>query len=485
MSKTMQHKTYLTHRGYAIKKSDGTDALCANLRKELTVKPKLSAAAAAMTGKTDEEMTFPLFRESAVKFYVPRAFGIQTFGVPMQDALRNAESCERLVFRGTLRPEQEGPVNAFLKAANDPLRRGGVLVLPCAAGKTTISLHIASCFKKKTLVVCHKEFLISQWIERITQFLPDARIGRIQQKIIDIQDKDIVIASLQSVAMREYPVNMFESFHFSIFDEVHHTGAQVFSQALGKINTPVMLGLSATPKRKDGLSKVYEWYLGKPVFEVKKRSDTALVVDVSRYYDPHPDYGRELRMWNNQLNFAKMINNICAFEPRNRHIVKLLKALLTDEPNRQCLVLSERRSQLHVLNELLREAGITDTGFCMGGMSEHELKASCTKKVLLATYQLVSEGFDVPTLNAMVLASPISSIEQSIGRIQRQKPEDREYVPRVIDVVDEFSIFVNQGHRRIQYYIKNGYQVNDSRPSHDDASKEKEKGTYAFLSDDE
>ena len=103
---------------------------------------------------------------------------------------------------------------------------------------------------------------MEQWIERIEQFLPDARIGIIQQNKVKVQGKDIVIAMIQSISMKNYPMEIFDQFGLSIFDECHHISSQVFSRCLPKVGNKYMLGLSATPKRKDGLSKVFHWYLG-------------------------------------------------------------------------------------------------------------------------------------------------------------------------------------------------------------------------------
>ena len=125
-----------------------------------------------------------------------------------------------------------------------------------------LALNIISEVKKKTLIIVHKSFLLNQWIERITEFLPDARIGQIQGQIIDIEDKDIVIGMLQSLSMKEYPAKLFNSFGFTIVDECHHISSEVFSRSLQTIITKVTLGLSATMQRKDGLTKVFKLYLG-------------------------------------------------------------------------------------------------------------------------------------------------------------------------------------------------------------------------------
>jgi superfamily II DNA or RNA helicase len=100
---------------------------------------------------------------------------------------------------------------------------------------TVMALNIISEIKKKTLVIVHKEFLMNQWIERIQQFLPSARIGKIQGSIFDIQNKDVVIGMLQSLSMKEYPSGSFDSFGLTISDECFPKGTKVLTER-GLIN---------------------------------------------------------------------------------------------------------------------------------------------------------------------------------------------------------------------------------------------------------
>ena len=128
-----------------------------------------------------------------------------------------------------------------------------------------------SAIEKKTIIIVHKEFLLRQWIERIEQFLPDAKVGRIQAKIIDTEDKDIVICMLQSLSQKEYPKEMFREYGFTIIDECHHMSAEVFSRAFFKVVTHYTLGLSATIKRKDGLTKIIKWFVGDVVVKKERK----------------------------------------------------------------------------------------------------------------------------------------------------------------------------------------------------------------------
>ena len=144
-----------------------------------------------------------------------------------------------------------------------------MLELFCGFGKTVLALKVIAELKKKTLVIVHKSFLMDQWQERIKQFLPTARVGIIQGETIDTEDKDIVLGMLQSISMKEYPHSLFQEFGLTILDEVHHLSAEVFSRALFKIVTQYMLGLSATMKRKDGLTHVFKMFLGDVIYSKK------------------------------------------------------------------------------------------------------------------------------------------------------------------------------------------------------------------------
>ena len=98
-------------------------------------------------------------------------------------------------------------------------------------------------------------------------------------------------------------------------------------------------------------------------------------------------------------------------------------------------------------------------GFYVGGMKQTDLAISAEKQIILATYQLASEGFNVPSLNTVIFASPISDIQQSIGRILREVPEKRKYTPLCIDILDDFSIFKRKGAARQKFYNSNKYKV--------------------------
>ena len=327
---------------------------------------------------------------------------------------------------------------------------------------TVMSLNIISQLAKKTLVVVHKDFLLKQWKERIEQFLPDARVGLIKAKVIDIEDKDIVMASLQSLSMKEYDKGTFDEFGLVVCDEVHNFAAEVFSRALFKTNFKYSLGLSATITRKDGLSKVFKWHLGDIVYRNTKKKIDIVNVECHEYFNESPQYSQEVVLpFNNKPNMARMINNICNFSDRIDYIVKILVKIKKNEKNRNTLLLSDRREHLKELKSRIDQKNIGKTGYYVGGMKDNELKYTEDNcDIILATFSMAAEGLDLPKLDSVILCSPKSSIEQSVGRILRKKMEDRVYIPLIIDIIDNFSMFINQSKKRIKYYKKCNYNIN-------------------------
>jgi superfamily II DNA or RNA helicase len=374
-------------------------------------------------------------------------------------------------FTGSLRKEQEAAVDKYMCAARDPRKTGGILSLPCGQGKTVIALKIISMIKKKTLIVVHKDFLLNQWRERISQFLPGASVGLIKGPTVDVAARDIVIGSVQSLSMKsEYGASILDEFGLLVVDECHRVGTEVFSRALMKTCFMYTLGLSATVERKDGMSKAFIGFLGDVVHRGTPRTDTVRVAQVV-YHAADEAYCREEVIKSiGKPNMSRMINNVTAFAPRTALIVGAIAAVLQLEPLRKVLVLSDRKSQLVHMMRALREDHGVEAGYYYGGLKPQVLAESETKAVLLATFAYAAEGMDCRGLDTLFMVSPKSDIEQSCGRILREQAHERIRVPLIVDVADGFSVFQYQAKKRLTYYKKNKYGIISIRINGDDAA---------------
>ena len=449
-------ETYLSQRGYAILKNEDNKNIIKDIKKELNVSPIIMSP---ITSK-DEKKEYPLYLESDNKIYLPKCYGLEKFGKAKFDNLNSGLDCPNLIFKGSLRDVQKIPIENFIKSAENPEKLGGIISVPCGFGKTIMAIYIACYFKKKTLFISHKDFLNEQFINSVKEFVPSCKIGRIQGNKIDVEGKEIVIATLQSLAMRDYETSLFKDFGLVIVDECHHIASEVFSRAFRKTNIRISLGLSATLNRKDGLRKVFEWYLGKSVYNHKiDKNSSEMIVQIHKYFASSSEYSAIKTLYNGQPNTIASINNICNYKPRTNLIIEILKDILKTDKDRKVLILSERKNQLKDIEELLKLNDMNDFGYYVGGMKMTDLDISATKQIILATYQMSSEGLNIPTLNTLILASPIGDIQQSVGRILREKKENRKYTPLCIDIFDELSVVKSKGFRRLKYYKSNGYII--------------------------
>ena len=324
MPKTLN--TYLGQKGYTILKSELNTQQEYFIRSQLTVKPHTPGSPIASV------TSFPAYRESGNKFYVPRYFGEEHFGPPKMIKISEGSNIN-IPFNGELRDYQQPVVEKYLNHVTS--KGGGLLDLPCAWGKTSASLYIVSQLKKKTIVIVHKEFLMNQWIERIQQFLPTARIGKIQGQTIDIDNKDIVLAMLQSLSMKDYPSTMFDSFGLTIIDEVHHISSETFSCALFKLVTTYMLGLSATMNRKDGTTKIFKMFLGNIIEKVVRKGEYDVVVRGIKYIINDDEFNKTVYDFRGNPQFSTMITKLCEYNRRSEFIINIIKDMLIENPTQQ------------------------------------------------------------------------------------------------------------------------------------------------------
>ena len=459
------NKSVLNHRGLQLRKSELTTEEIKKIKEKLHVKPYLGDFD---DEENQEQNSFDVFSETKSSITVPRYWGVKHYGNPKK--IDFTGETRKFNFNSKLREYQIDITNICLEKMKES--GGGLLSVGCGRGKTVMGIYMAHKLEAFTLIVVHKTFLQDQWVERIKQFT-DARIGIIRQDKVDIENKDIVIAMIQSLSMRDYDLEIFNKFKFVIYDEAHHCASKIFSKALYKTGANYTLALSATPDRPDGLKKVMNWYLGPTLYKENRRPNKQVLTKVFKYHTNDKLFVEKTiyKGGQSKAHAPKMINNHVEIKERNNHLLNIINQL-RKFPERKILILSGRRDHLKLLKDTVdakikedEENKIIEENECktyyyLGGMKEKDRKeAEQQADILFATYDMAHEGLDIDRLNTVILATPKKNIIQSVGRIMRRILKNGDIRPIIIDFCDQLSIFKNQGEKRLKDYNESKYKV--------------------------
>lgn len=432
----------ITRQGVEIPKTHAQ--MSALVRKDLCVAP--------VSLNDPYPKKFKVYLDLPTKYIVPLHWAraaLKNFGVVFKDVRTPATPAPALAeFKGALRTELNQPEAVKAVVESWKTCGGAMLCLPVGFGKTTCALYLASLVKTKTMVLVHKSFLKEQWQERIAQYLPNAKVTEIQGTVCDTSG-DIVVAMIQTLISREFSI---PDVGLVAIDEVHHLGAAAFSQCMWGLGAPKVLGLSATPTRKDGLSRVVEWFCGPVAYQMKRENQATTVVDVARFtcpeFDAPPPVNRR-----GDICFTSIISRLVENQGRTRAIASRVAALAAK--GRNVLVLTHRRQHCSDIRDLLVDLQI-DAGTYVGGD-----KACPDTRVIVATYALTSEGFDLPRLDALVLATPASDVEQSCGRVMRGHSRGS----IIVDIVDAWGPCFAQHAKRRGFYKRSGFTMSGTTPA--------------------
>jgi len=321
---------------------------------------------------------------------------------------------------------------------------------------TVCALALAARLGRRTMIVVHKGFLADQWIERIQQFCPGATIGRVQQDTFDVDGKDFVLAMIQTLCVRPWPPGAFDSVGLLIVDEAHHIAAEAFSQSMFLLRPKYTLGLTATPERKDGLTRVLYWFLGPEFFRLQRTAQEQVTVrrvpftcSAFREAPPVTNFGK--------LNFAELVNVLTRIPERNTLLLDIIKK----SPGRHILVLTDRREHAVLLHKGLKGS----SALYLGGMKQEALDESARARVVIGTFSLAQEGLDIPTLDTIFLVTPHSDVKQAIGRIMRGASR-----PVIWDVVDSWSVLYSMWRKRLATYRSLGVCIEGASGEEEEAA---------------
>lgn len=353
-------------------------------------------------------------------------------------------------FRGELRAFQEAAVEQMLA------RDFGTLSAPTGSGKTVMALYMVARRRQPALVIVHTKDLAAQWVERIEAFLgiPSSECGMIAGGRTKIGFR-ISVALVQSLYKCAEEVS--RHIGFVVADECHRCPSRTFTEAVVNFDARFMLGLSATPWRRDNLSRLIFWHLGDVHHEVDKAGLVAagevlpaeVIIRATRFrpfHDPVNEY-------------SKMLSELTGDTERNLLIAQDVADEVREHPG-IALVLSDRRAHCENLQALLRYRFKVDSELMTGEMPLPERQAVVERmnagqvRVVIATGQLMGEGFDCRGLTTLFLATPVrfsGRVLQYLGRVLRPAPGKRK--ARVFDYVDvEVETLVRAASARQRVY---------------------------------
>lgn len=446
--------TSINRFGYIIDTTTIKEHMAEMIKKDLEVTPEV----AQKYNFGSDKNSFKLYRAVGNKLKIPKFYGVEKFGLPTNNLLEMYDypqhNCQ---YKGNMRPKQEIIINKIMEGFNNPKIRGGVLVAGCGSGKTNMAIYLGCLLKLNVLFVVHKTFLKNQAIDRIKTFTDCKKVGIIQGQNVDV-DAPFVIGMVQSLTKIDYEDHIFKNFGLIIIDEVHHMGAKSFSKFFMKCTAKYMLGITAEQQRNDGLFKIINWFMG-PFLHIEKQIPNDNVVVKCMHFKPLSKGLLEnvINQYIDDIDRSTMISNLTKIKSRNDFIFNII-GVLFDE-GRNILFLSGRLKHLHVLFNRLDEDERYhgSVGLYLGGMSEEELAESGTKQIILGSYQMAEEGLDIKELNVVILGTPKSKINQSVGRILRKEEYDEP--PIVIDIIDDNPIYYSNFNKRTEYYRDQNYNI--------------------------
>ena len=372
---------------------------------------------------------------------------------------RPTPATAELSFIGTLSATQSAAVDAMMG------HEEGVLVAPPGAGKTVMACAAIAQRGISTLILVHRKQLLDQWSDRLQKFLGLSKneihiLGKARYP-----DAPVALGMFPTLARSECPEALLSKYGHIIIDECHHVPAASFEAAMKRCTARYILGLTATPNRKDGLQKILFFQCG----PIRHRIDLDHAEEQSRMVFVR-EFSLRLPAGKDRLPIHQIWEHLIQSRERNSAIASDVTSAF--EEQRFCALLSDRKEHLNALESLLRERLPDDAVFRMDGSTPRKQREEALNHlrlkaaqglpfVLLATSSLLGEGFDMPELDTLFLAMPISfkgRLIQYAGRLHRISEKKKSV--RIYDYAEPDHPLTAQMYRkRSVAYREMGYSI--------------------------
>lgn len=388
------------------------------------------------------------------------------------------EMCPGMPFKSSIKPVQRFSVRSNInlypyqeKAVEKALEvKNGILVMPCGSGKTQTALEIISRLRLKTLWLTHTQDLLNQSLNRAKSVLECDKqtYGTITGGKVNI-GTGITFATVQTMAKLDL-TQYKDAFSCVVVDECHKavgspTKVMQFYKVLSNLSCRYKFGLTATPKRADGMQRAMFALLGNIIYEVQKSevANTTCPVKVEFVdtgYIPDVDV---VLSGDGTLNYASLVDDLTHNKERFDLVLKTIEGIPAGSP---VLVLANRVEYLDRLNHEYSKRSACLSTIGNSKAAKEERKEALRKlndgeiDCIFATYALAREGLDIPNLRYVVFSTPekdSTTVEQSTGRVGRKA--DRKSYGTVIDFVDDFGMYKGWWKKRLSVYKKIGCDI--------------------------
>jgi len=364
--------------------------------------------------------------------------------------------------------DSRGQPDAVEKTVAHIKRRGsGILQAYTGCGKTIMALAIAESLGVSVGIFVYNEHMLENWIETAQLFFGISRenIGVVQGDRCDL-GKQVTVMMVQSLYSREYPDELYYQHGLLIADECNRFAAPVWQGAISTFPASYRLGLSAAPKRKDGLDDVIRWNFGEIAHVVPERSKPRpLVCQVM--YENAPPFSAYVHKWGirrgdpDPMKYRKLIS-----EDKGRNAMMVEEMAKARKMGRVALVFCQYRKHAETLRMMFQAACQkdpdmlpTEATLLLGGMKriktrskEEILKIAMSGDFIFTTYAFAREALNIPRLDTLFMASPVGDPLQPIGRLRESRGFDERRPLLVVDFFEDDSYSADRADKRAEIY---------------------------------
>lgn len=413
-------------------------------------------ASFTLLSKFEPDVSLEIFEETPTHFGFPLHYtDFSRHAENVVDERRLGEAAKFSMCQGfELRDGQKPFIDKFLQSiAHD--KTGWLLNMSTGGGKTVLACRMLQELGRTALVIVPRQHLVRQWIDRLLQFtdLDRTDIGIAQQDVCEYEGKKVVVGMVHSLSRDRYTEAFRNHFGVVVWDEVHVVGAQTFSRTIGMFPARYRIGMSATLDRKDGLQDAYKLSLGQVVLTPGHITTLVRPKVFLRAYRTSRKHSYLEKMKDAKLRRGKLISELAGDLARNALIAVYAKKFA--DSDRRVVVFSDRVEQLKFLRDVLTKRhgmSMAAIGLFTGATKAGDRKVILEhSRIILATYGVMAMGIDVPDLRAVIFATPLSDVAQSVGRILRLCEGTKD--PVVLDIVDtSYFDCVRWAQQRQAYY---------------------------------